>query len=211
LGRALPFLILLILLGARGNAIWLVVAAGLAVEHSALPHKEFRFLYPTIACLMPPLGIGAARVAAQAAANWTRPKASAATIRIAWLIAASCSVALARQPLFVERWTSGFAALRSFDALREDPSACGVGLLKGVPMIYMPGYVWLHRDVAMSDNIVDPRAVADQMSDLLSPRPRSDLPVGFVFEGCWEGAPIGRDAPAMICRYHRPGSCAAAP
>ena len=208
-GGALPFLLLLILFGARGNALWLVVAAGLMVEYSILPHKEYRFLVPAMVCLVPPLGIGAARAAALAA-RWALPNRKASIIRIAWLVIASCSAALARQPLYAERWTSGDAALGAFQALREDPSVCGVGLLKGVPVTFMPGYVWIHRDLPMYFDVVDSSVIAGRASDLLSAEPRTDLPQGYAFQGCWRGSPIGRDSPTRICRYHRPGSCATA-
>ena len=161
-------------------------------------------------CLMPPLGVGAARTAAMAASRWVHPNGKAAIIRIAWLVVAGCSAALARQPLFVERWTSGDAALGAFQALREDPSVCGIGLLKGVPITFMPGYVWLHRDLPIYFDVVDSRTIAGRASDLLSAGPRNDLPQDYAPQGCWRGSPIGLDSPTLICRYHRPGSCAAA-
>ena len=57
-GIALPFLILLLYFGLRGNSLWLIVAAALVIEQSILPHKEYRFVYPAIVCLMPVIGVG---------------------------------------------------------------------------------------------------------------------------------------------------------
>ena len=207
-GGALPFLLILLFLGMKRGALWLIVAAGILVELSALPHKEYRYIYPAIACLMPVLGLGTARLAAVVATLWQRRDSRAAVVRITWLVTAVCSAALARQPAFADEWFRSAAAVRSFVALREDPSVCGVGLLDGVSLTYMPGYVWLHREVPLREKIADAQAVAAELSDLLASGPRSDLPAEYVLDRCWTGTPGGFGGPAMICRYHRPGPCA---
>ena len=49
---ATPFLLLLILLRTRSSALWILVALGILLTHSAIPHKEYRFIFPVSACLI---------------------------------------------------------------------------------------------------------------------------------------------------------------
>jgi len=208
-GGAVPFLLLLICMGARGNVPWLAVPAGLMLELLALAHKEYRFVFPAIACLMIPVGVGAARVAAMAASAWARPDAHRAVVRIAWLAASACSLTLARQPLNAEKWFRGAAVLQAFEALHADPSVCGVGLLADVPLVYTPGYVVLHRNIPILDNMGDSRIEASRVNNILSGAPLSQPSPDFTLDRCWGGARIGINGPTTICRYRRSGSCLA--
>jgi GPI mannosyltransferase 3 len=57
---ALPAMAALILLRARASALWIVVALVIIASHMAIPHKEYRFVFPSFACLALVAAMGSA-------------------------------------------------------------------------------------------------------------------------------------------------------
>jgi len=57
---ALPAMAALILLRARTSALWIVVALVIIASHTAIPHKEYRFVFPAFACLALVAAMGSA-------------------------------------------------------------------------------------------------------------------------------------------------------
>ena len=57
---ALPAMAALILLRARASALWIVVALVIIASHMAIPHKEYRFVFPAFACLALVAAMGSA-------------------------------------------------------------------------------------------------------------------------------------------------------
>jgi len=56
----LPAMAALILLRARTSALWIVVALVVVASHMAIPHKEYRFVFPAFACLVLVAAMGSA-------------------------------------------------------------------------------------------------------------------------------------------------------
>ena len=57
---AFPVLWALIIVRARASAMWIVTAIVIIAVHSAIPHKEYRFVFPAFACLVIVAAMGAA-------------------------------------------------------------------------------------------------------------------------------------------------------
>jgi phosphatidylinositol glycan class B len=49
---ALPIVAMLVALRTRTSMIWIATAMAIIVSHSIIPHKEYRFVLPAIACLI---------------------------------------------------------------------------------------------------------------------------------------------------------------
>lgn len=210
-GSALPVLALLIAAGAKGhgmgrNGVWIVVAMTILAEYSMIPHKEYRFIYPAIACLMIPMGAGLQRVVTLTERLELGEHASLS--RVAVLLFAICSMIAAILPGMADEWRRGAAGITVFRSMAADSTVCGVGFLPEVPMSYMGGYVSLHRSVPFYDKVTKPAVVASSVSDLLAGGNRDDLPPGFDLDRCWDDVFFGwKGAPQQICRYHRTGTC----
>lgn len=197
---ALP-LYALAALGTRAQPR-LALAALLALAvHSALGHKEYRFIFPVLAAVAALSALGVAELAAR------RKLLAAGALLL--VIAAS---ALRAREFHTDRttlglqlyapslhWSNGRGPLLGFSLLGERDATCGVGLL-GVPWFLTGGYAWLQRDVP----IVELRSL-DELT-----RQASHVDALLVAEGlparigayeqlaCWPGA----------CAYGRPGGCA---
>ena len=57
---ALPAMAALILLRARASALWIMAALAIIACHMAIPHKEYRFVFPAFACLALVAAMGSA-------------------------------------------------------------------------------------------------------------------------------------------------------
>jgi phosphatidylinositol glycan class B len=141
-GAAIATFALLAIVGARRMPLLLALAAIILVSHSAIPHKEPRFIYPAVVLLAVLAGLGLAELAGWAR-DWligrevSRTAAAfvTAAFAIGWWGAASVQV-----------WTGPTLAVfrqRMHDPLvaasfvRRGPAPCGVGLYG------MDGYDWL--------------------------------------------------------------------
>jgi GPI mannosyltransferase 3 len=149
---AAPLVLLLVGLGARRQPLLFAAALLIVAVHSAIPHKEYRFIYPAVVLLMLLAASGLAQLTA-AAAQWLqrrdmRPAVAAAlaavTLIAAWSAAASAA------------WSGGTLALlrlRAHDELlaiayaRDLPDLCGVGLYGKNAWVRYGGYSHLHRRV----------------------------------------------------------------
>jgi hypothetical protein len=206
-GSALPLLGLLIAVGARGQRVWLAVAAAILIEYSIIPHKEDRFIFPAIACLMIPLGVGLWR-AIDGLPLRDFPKAAA--MRVGVLLFAFCSTVAAVVPGLAQEWRRGEAGVETFAEIARSGTVCGVGLGRGMPVIFTGGYTVLHRNVPILQGLDRPADHARSVSDVLTAGPDPSLKRDFTLTGCREGLYFGMDdAPRAICHYRRAGSCAA--
>ncbi len=145
-------LMLLTLLGARHKPVLLAAAISILAVHSGIPHKEYRFIYPAIVCLMVLAGIGLGQIAAAAGA-WLRDATGSGRIAasVCALLAVACWCHMS-----LEVWTGPTLTVlrnRKHDHLlaasyvAHGPAPCGVGLYgaEGSDWQASGGYTFFHR------------------------------------------------------------------
>lgn len=142
--------IVLSLVRTRG---FFLMALAFVAAHSAIPHKEFRFILPVVPLLLVLASVGLAWLVETARV----PKA-------AWVLASVLLVCLARPlPNMThammgkdtlhpngERsvWHLGEGINLALWSASRKPDLCGV-VLVGVPLVYTGGFSYLHKDVPL--------------------------------------------------------------
>jgi len=200
---ALPAIALLALWGARREPLPLLVAVTVVLAHSAIAHKEYRFIYPALLLIVFCASLGTAELL-----RWFQQRrAVSATPRGALLLACTAwlasSVALAVSPTMRPEWTRGRAGVELMSRAGRE-AHCGVGLLVG--WSWTGGYSSLHRNLPLYlldwnrdrwntqafDAWILPRGVLD-------PRP-----AGYRLVQCEVQGTAGAEA---LCLWLRSGGC----
>jgi GPI mannosyltransferase 3 len=201
-------LALVVVFGTRRLPALLIGVVIIIAVHSAIPHKEYRFIYPAAVLLIVLAGIGAAQLV-----EWETRAFTGRGVRAGIAVAASAAAVLAYWGLTAfQVWTSdAFAELRhrGHDNLQAEafaarlPAICGLGLYGSTPgfdwTVY-GGYTYLHRSVPMYSpkNAADLAATAPSFDTLLyTAAPPPEL--GFATLACF----------GKTCVARRPGSCSA--
>jgi hypothetical protein len=203
---ATSLLVIPVWLGARRVPALAAAAVAIVVVHSAIAHKEYRFMYPAILLVMVLAAIGLAQLtaAAQAWLGGRGMRRGAAAMLCAVAVAGAWSAVAAAA------WSSGVLAplrQRAHDELtamafaRDLPGLCGVGLYGKEAWVRYGGYTWLHRPVPMYWP-ADVRALATEAAgfntllyDEMAPPP----PRGYAAVRCF----------GKVCVARRPGRCEA--
>ncbi len=188
----LPALLVLATIGARRRPAAAVAAIAVLVAHSAIAHKEYRFIYPAVELLIVLASAGTADAVAWVVTR-TRGREWPVALAAGILWAGTSAALGARSP----DWTRGRSGL-------EATVAAGVGDLCGLALVGQHwastgGYTYLHRDVPVyqlddSDSLVAAWPGFDTV--LVSPE-YAGMMRGFRVERCWEG----------VCVARRPGGC----
>jgi len=209
LGPAFGLVAIAVALGARRMPVLLVAAAITLVVHSAIAHKEYRFIYPMILLLTMLASIGFAQLAswgAQALRGRKVPPNAAITA------SAGLSVALWAMASF-HVWTDTTMTelrarvhdnLSAANFVADMPAICGLGLYgeKGRDWARYGGYTVLHRPVPLfwPEDERELRAQTAGFNFLLyTAVPPPEL--GFETTRCF----------GKTCIAQRPGECAALP
>jgi hypothetical protein len=205
-GAIVP-LLLLVSLGARRMPLLATTAFAILAFHSAIAHKEYRFIYPAIVLLMMLAGIGLGELVSWGTL-WLR---NHATERLASVVPAAAVAGWAALALFA--WTGPtLAALRhlAHDTLSAAsfvahlPATCGIGLygLGGNDWVAYGGYTYFHRPVPLywPKDEAALTALAPGFDTLVSTGAR---PEGFQSEPlqCF----------GEVCVWHRSGGCSPLP
>jgi hypothetical protein len=155
-GGGAAALVLLAGLGARRMPLPLAAAITILAVHSAIAHKEYRFIYPAVLFVMTLTGIGLAQLAAWGR-DWLRERGVAGRTPIAGPVAVVlswwCLVSF-------HVWTGAALTahryrdhdnLRAVSFVAHGPGVCGLGLygLDGNDWVNYGGYTYLHRSVPM--------------------------------------------------------------
>jgi hypothetical protein len=212
-----PLLLLLVpVLRPYRALIWAAVANILV--HSAIGHKEYRFIFLSVAIVVVVAAIGSAELL-----HRRRPRLSERAGRFAalalipaWLAA---SVALAAGGRLDTEWRGFPASSQAALALRAQPGLCGVGLV-GMELWDSGGYTLLHRPVPLY--VADPpfdigpqaplAALAPAFNGIIAPEGKAQsLPPGYRAVGCSAADP-GADAARKrsrprVCAFVRAGGC----
>lgn len=203
-GALVPVLALAVY-GSRRRPLLLLTAAAILLSHSLIPHKEYRFIYPAIACLVVLAGLGTADVIERAVDS---KAANVVTFFVmsGWVVT---SLVLATSDGYRFRWQAA-SHLRAMAAVSRRPGVCGLALdqwqLAG-------GYSRLHHNVPiyMLDTIRE-AALPAAFNVMIAPEamapPRS---WGFSPVRCFPGDVVYNFVDAGACIYVRQGGCLADP
>ena len=155
-GGGALFLLVVVGLGAWRMPLLLVAAAIILAEHSAIEHKEYRFIYPVMLLAMILAGIGLAQLA-----QWGEDMLRRRDI-VRRGAAAVCAIVLLGywSAVAVHVWSNPtMFALRGQLSLRIDaanlvkslPEMCGLGLFgsDGRDWVGYGGYTYLHRPLPL--------------------------------------------------------------
>jgi len=204
---ALPMLALA-LIGARRQPILLLTAVGNIAAHSLIPHKEYRFIFLSVALLLLLAGIGTGDCILAARTRW--PRARTIVVAMAALFWLGCSVATAAGGGKAGHWSSNRRLIALMRAARRAPGACGVALHRPDDNRLF-AYLYYDRPtpIFLFDGLhatIDERVMEPAFNIAVTSRLRSaDLSPAFHLQACY-GTSDPRDD---RCLYVRPGSCAA--
>lgn len=201
---------LLALAGARLQPAMFAAAVVNLAAHSAIPHKEPRFVLLSVALLVILAALGTAEMLNALARRWpaalSRRAVTAASL--GWIgISAACAMT---QP-FEREWHRGRELVLSLAAAAADPAACGLGLLRlghnptGAYTLYnrdTPIYLFLDEEAARRAK------AAAQGYNLLVAMQGAEVPEGYVLRRCFAAGPNAHGALQPYCLYKRPGRCA---
>ena len=198
--------------GARRHPLPALIAGVALLVHSAIPHKEYRFMVPVIALVVLVAAVASAELLealCKRHPGWRRRAIPAAAT--AWMLAS-----LAAAPrLSTEHmklgprdehdalyWRRYEGAKRAFSTLSRRDDVCGVALL-GLGWAFSGGYTVLHHDVPLIEARGSERipAVEPHANYLVSRRVDAPRLGAYARERCW----------GPICLYRRPGGCEPAP
>ncbi len=198
LWRTMWPMLLLAAAAVRKNALLGWVVAIVVVSHSAIAHKEFRFVYPALPIIVTLAAIGWVEIAS----FLSRKLSWSPSPRMVIAGGLACCILISGVLARGMHWDKSSGGLIALDRLSRDPSLCGVGLLT-IPWTLTGGYAHLHRDVPfiVVNRHVPPETQSLNFNALLSLGSVNRLAMGFEPEGCWNG----------VCLYRRPGPCISSP
>lgn len=208
-GGGIAFLLLSIILGARRLPAALAAALVILAAHSAIGHKEYRFIYPAIALFAVLAGIGLAQLSCWIAQRLEQRRLSplAAGLTGALLVLGLWGMVSA------DAWSGDTLArlrTRAHDRLMAMsyvgrlPGICGVGLygLGGTDWAASGGYSYLHRRIPIywpaNASALGTTAPA---FDVLISQKQPPASLGFKTDRCF----------GNVCVTRRAGSCAERP
>lgn len=204
---AFPLLWALVIVRARPSAMWIVAAIAIIAMHSAIPHKEYRFVYSAFACLVIVAAMGSADLL-EKARRLFGPVACRYLIFATALLWVATSAVLAFTGSFRYQWFQARALIMSSFALAKEPDLCGV-LFYDSRWFDTGGYAYLHRNVPLYsfDHREAPQhligSTASFNAIVLKRSSIPDFAERFQVKQCF-GAPDSED----ICVMVRYGSCA---
>jgi len=197
---AVPLLGLAALGSTRRGLLWLVALVIFAV-HSAIAHKEYRFLVPFLVVVVLAASLGAAEAIQRfPRAGW----AAAAALLLASAYGAwgyDFRTLAPRPPPGwppAPMWTFRQGAVRGLELVSNDAHACGVATIGPSSWAWSGGYTYLHRDVpffALGGQGTIQAYLPSFNLLLITDVGPQDGP--FQKRRCWDG----------WCLYERPGEC----
>jgi hypothetical protein len=196
--------------------IWAAVVNILV--HSAIGHKEYRFIFLTVAILVVVAAIGSAELVRRLRERVPQRTGRMTAIALVplWF---GASATLAAGGKLQSDWRAYRAGSEAAMVLRGQPGLCGVGLV-GINLWDTGGYTLLHRKVPFY--VIDPPfdigpeaplgAVVPAFNGVIAPESKAfTLPPGYRSVGCSAPHP-GVDpkrmkTPLRVCAFVRQGAC----
>ena len=202
---ALPLIAIFVAVRARASAMWILAALAIIAVHSAIPHKEYRFVFPATACLVIVAAFGSADLL-ETARRQVRPvvyRCLAFAMAFLWL---EMSAALAFSAPFKYEWFKGRQLIMASFAMAQKADLCGL-LFYDEPWFKTGGYAYLHRNVPfyslVEDETVRPKKSAASVNAVVLNRSSvTDFAKSFRVQQCF-AAPGSED----VCLIVRDGPC----
>jgi hypothetical protein len=212
---ALVLLLFAIWQGWRHAPLLLATAVANIAFHSLIGHKEYRFIFLSVALFIIIAALGSADWIQWLRANRAWRRWALPVVAAGWALISGALAATGTMP---DNWMRGTGAAQLAAELRGDPALCGLALYN-TPFHLLPGrdrlvgrsplYALHPADPASSDLAAVARKAAPAFNRILSRRDSAtDLPAGFSQRDC---ASVGG---ADVCIFARSGGCdavAAAP
>jgi hypothetical protein len=205
---ALPAMAALILLRARASALWIVAALAIIACHTAIPHKEYRFVFPAFACLALVAAMGSADLIERIRRLPGPDRAGRALVALGAALWVGTSAALAFAPGFKDEWLEARDLIEASFKLAHEPDLCGV-LFYNDDWPSTGGYSHLHRNVPMFA-LEDDQDTARQSTDafnfvILSREFLDDFSPQYTLQDC------SGNEDEDVCIMKREGVCTRAP
>ena len=211
---ALVLIVFAIKQGWRRVPLLLAMAVTDIAFHSLIGHKEYRFIFLSVAILV----IIAALGSADWITRWADARRTAASRALLAGMAgwALVSAALAATGMMPDVWTSGVSEAKLAAELRDDPALCGLALYDIPFFVLLPGHERMvgrsplyafHGDdpVVSRDLAAMARKATPAFNRILAhSNAAKDLPADFALRDC-------RDIDGTdVCIFKRAGGCDAA-
>jgi GPI mannosyltransferase 3 len=205
---ALPAMAALILLRARTSALWIAAALVIIAVHTAIPHKEYRFVVPAFACLALVAAMGSADLIERMRLLPGSQRAGRAFIAIGAALWLGTSMTLAFAPGFKDEWFEAGDVIAASFRLARLPDLCGV-LFYNHGWATSGGYAHLHRDVPIYA-LADDQDTAQQSTPafnaiILTREFLADFMAQYQLQEC------SGDEDDDVCIMKRQGACTPAP
>jgi GPI mannosyltransferase 3 len=213
-------IVLCALYGAWRLPLLFWVAVTIFVVHSAVGHKEYRYISPALPLIMTLAGVGSTR-----AADWLPDRIGRPPIRRALMVAVPlvwtiASLALAASPSRIWYWVRSRGSILAMRAVNADKEACGVGIYPGIAWYRTAFYAGLRPGIPLfSAGDTDKPIAPNAYNYLFSFQFRSkevgqpgNLPVDFASLGyqqvqCWTDPYDHTMLRGRMCLWRRPGAC----
>lgn len=199
-----------IAMGAKRYPMLLFTALAVIAVHSAIGHKEYRFILLGVSLLVLIAAIGSVDLTAWWLARQGRKMSAKvlAGVMALWLMA---SVQVAAVEPFAINWTVGKAPMRAFQTVRAQPGLCGLATyrIRDVPFV---SRAMLNRDVPVM--LINTQAAmtvtTKRYNVVITPAEHmAELPRDFAFKGCMTPEkPLFEE---HYCVMARPGPCTEGP
>jgi GPI mannosyltransferase 3 len=199
----------LILLRARASALWITAALVTIAVHTAIPHKEYRFVVPAFACLALVAAMGSADLIERMRLLPGSPRAGRTLIAIGAALWVGTSATLAFAPGFKDEWLEAGDVIAASFRLAHMPDLCGV-LFYNHDWAATGGYAHLHRDVpiyALADDQDTARQSTPAFNAIILTRAfLADFMAQYQLQEC-----SGEEDDDDVCIMKREGACTPAP
>jgi GPI mannosyltransferase 3 len=217
-------IVLCALLGALRLPLLFLVAVTIFVVHSAVGHKEYRYISAALPLIMTLAGVGSTK-----ASEWLGDRLGRPAIRRALLVAVPlgwtlASLALAASPNRIWFWVRSRGSILAMRAVNADKEACGVGIYPGSLWWRAAGYSGLRPGIPLFNAGETANPIAPSAYNyVISLQRRSsepgghpaDLPADFASLGyrqiqCWTDPYDRAMTRERMCVWRRPGACESA-
>ena len=212
-------IVLCAIYGGLRLPVLLLIVATIFVLHSAIGHKEYRYISPALPLLMTLAGIGSVLAADWLAERLGRPairRGLMVAVPVAWSIA---SLGLAASPDRIWYWERSRGSILGPRAINADKDACGVGFYPGDLWWRSGGYVNLRPGIPLynageTNSAIAPSAY-NYVISLQRPNAESKLDslqtdfasLGYQQVQCWVDPYSRTLVPDRTCLWRRPGAC----
>ena len=192
----------------RRSVPWVGFAVIVIAVHSLIPHKEYRFIHPALACLVVVASLGSADFIEDARGRLGpgRTRLLTAAAASLWLLA---SIGLVSSPLFALYRTHWREFIQASFWVSQRPNLCGLALYDDSWHV-TGGYAFLHRNVPIyalkRDHALASRSTQAFNFVLLRRGSWPDFQPAYRLAWC-----AANGSTNDLCLAERPGICSPAP